>query len=1448
MKQNFNKYIILLLSIFTFWLWGIPFLLTKAVPIICENLSYNTEYNITVRKPRVYLNVIPNIIVEADAININSKNNANKLYVEKFKLNLRILPLLSGRVHINQIKAALINSDLLLDKKAELNGSFISNLINTKVICNSVDIEYIRLGIKQKDLEKRAEYLVKSLIYKKNGSYLKLYANSEINVNKSISKADIKVYLPKNNDLNKSIIDINISNFNIEPITEYLKNYLPADLISAAGIIDIKITKNHLNAVFKNLSIIKKDDIKSIRFPKELIINSGLNLTRKVLAIKNAQIKADGIDVIADGEISNYIDTPKSELDLSFRLNKSKTETFIEMLPIFKTEDIDSYKLKKYKFYGDVLGNFSVKGDIVEPSINGSIYIDNGILTKPIPNAKGATIKLDFTGKYLNYDVTVPAGVSEKVWVKGGVELYNVKYADMRVWSTQNVDLAIAESKVIPLHEILNFVIGPVPLMDIKGVGNIDITIKGNRKNPHVWGVFNLKNVTTYFYQMPDLVLTKADAKLTFDDENAVFNLSKGKIDQNSVNIDGTCTLSGKFDFDVKTEKQHLQYMYNAIKTSTMIEEIKNLIPSLDNIKGFVNLETKVYGNIKDIQYTKFNENFFVKGRLELLENYIELQGIKVDRAKGLIIFDNTNAKLDIQALIGKAPIVVNAILKDKIADAKVYIKNLNLKNIIPANDKLGQEIANIFVNVDAKYKGKADVIEYDKVDFDAQILSVAKHNKLKLSNGSIRLKNDKLQIKNISGYFEGTKSHFNINLIIDNLTTKPIFNGSVRLKDFELSIINSFGNYVVIPAGIRDVIRQVHFDKGKINADAKLSDNNVNTSFNVGGIEFTYTPLQLPIKVVNGSIYLRRNYLGINKLNLIADDMPILFDGGISNLFVNPDFHININLKPIQEFVDKYINNNRIYPIKVKGDIVYWLRLKGTKDNYNVKSQANISKDSWIYYLGATVGDVENSIILNLDMNVLQQNILKVREFSYDKIIDSQGKRRTRLNMLKAGGDIDVVKNDFVFKDFKVKTSNPTDARIFNILFRKPNIKQGQFTSDLKINGKLSNPHLTGIFRIVETNIPFMDIMMKTMSFKFRDRFVELSSKGEVLGNDVEFNGVLQNKLIPPYYVDSAELYAKALDLNYVTDRLKTAQVDDVNTFDSIANFDVKNAVIKNLNLKSDEVKLRNLIAKNVQASVALTDKKVININNFKFDMAEGIIDGKFSYNLLNNSTWIHLNTKKINANDMAVALFNLNNHIYGDVTGNVKLSCDGEDFDKCMQTLNGSVMFDVTDGKMPKLGSLEYLLRASNLLKGGLTSLSINSVIDILTPLKTGEFAEIYGTMDIKDGVSNNIEISTKGNNLSLFITGSYNFGNSNAQMEVLGLLSKKISTMFGPLGNVSMNTLFNIVPGVNLEKDSKLLDKINKIPGIELNSKAFRKFIAEINGNINGDNYVKSFSWIN
>lgn len=1449
MNNILKKYFIIILGFYTFWIFGIPFIFSKAVPVVCENLTYNSEYNVIVKNPKLILSPLPFAIIKADEFDVMTKNGDDAAKILSPNIRVRLFPLLSLKLHINKISAKDVYLNTKISEKPVLDKDFVEKLLKTKNQLDAIKVENFKVELSQNNTGIPALYSGNSLHYRKNGRYIKVNVDSVLDVQGKVSEIKAGLFLPKNNDIKKSKVDVKVSNVDIAPIGDYLKNYLPNDIVDIRGIVDVNVDKNHLSGLFKNCAILANDSSKSIILPEILEINSDFSITRKLINIKNALINSQNIKVDLNGVVENYLDKTSPDVNLNIRIDNSKVEDFISMLPPIRTEDIDIYKLKKYKFYGDIIGNLNIKGHNLEPNITGNVFINNGILTKPIPNAKGATVKLKFLGRYLNYDVSVPASLTEKVWVKGGVELYNVKYADMRVWSTQKVDLATAEEKVVPIHEILNFVIGPVPIMDIKGDGNIDITVKGNRKSPHIWGSFNLNNVRTHFIDMPDFVMYDADANLTFDDENITFNLKKGFVNNKPIKIDGKCNVSGKLDFDVSSENQEIAYLYKAIQNSgELINDIKKMLPEFDKISGPINFLLKITGNIKYIEDLKFNENLFANGKIILLGNTFGMNGAEISSAKGQINFDGTNADLDINSKVYGSDISIKAGVKNNVADLAFNAPTLNLQSLVQNTDSKTKELSDVLVNISAKYKGMIDKIEYDKLDFVLNILGSGKNNRLKLSNGKIELRNGKLSVKDLSGTFKDTKSSFDVNITADNLQSKPIYNGQINLNNFELPILNDISGYSLLPEDIRYLSKQIKFDKGNINLKSNIRGNNINASSDLGGISFTYVPLNIPIKIINGSIYTRKNNLNLNKINLTAEGMPLLVDGVINNFILKPEFDIYINSKPKQEYVDKYINKDLIYPLKIKGDIVFGAKIKGTKDNYELSSDINIAKDSSIYYMGATLGDVENALHINLDTDIIKNSMLKIKDFSYDKIIDSQGTRQTCLSMLKANGGIDILKDDLLFREFRVKTQKPTDARIFNIIFKKPHIKQGQFTTDLKLNGKLSNPKILGTFHIYETNIPFMDTTMKNITMIFKDKTIDVSSFGEVLGNDINFKGVLKNKLTIPYYVESAELYTNILDLNYITNKIKMSQVEEHGSFESLEGFNLYNVIIKNLKMSANSIKLRNIAAENVEAVASLNEQHKLSIEKFKFDIANGYLDGNFAYNLANSATSLNMKAKNINANDISYAIFDLKNQIFGDLTGDAKLSCTGSDFQRCMETLNGSASFAVSDGRMPKLGSLEYLLKAGNLIKGGLTGLSINSVIDIITPLKTGNFSAINGSFTIKDGVAEKVDITTEGKDLNLFITGKYNFATSIADMEVFGLLSKKISTMFGPIGNVSINTLFNVIPGIDLTKDSIVLDGINKIPGIELSSKSFRKFVAEIKGNINSDNYVRSFRWIN
>ena len=817
----------------------------------------------------------------------------------------------------------------------------------------------------------------------------------------------------------------------------------------------------------------------------------------------------------------------------------------------------------------------------------------------------------------------------------------------------------------------------------------------------------------------------------------------------------------------------------------------------------------------------------------------------------GIVVLNGSEMKIDLKSSVASSVLKLKGIINGDNANINIDIPKINIKNLINISNKLNDKYANIYFSLVGSYSGSIKKIDLQKLNLIAKLIGVEEQNKIKFSSGEIIVKNNKLKLSNFNGYFNSPASKLDINLDADNISlAKPIFNGKITAESLDLAELNEFLNYIseIIPC-LRDFVEKIAFENGKLSFNCFISNNNINTLLNLQGIVLKYIPMNLPIHIIDGSLTLLNNNLRINQVNLLADKMPLFINGNVYNYLTNkPKFDIYINTKPQQDFIDRYINKNQLYPIKIKGDIISSISFKGVPNNYNLVSELNLSQGSSVYYLGATVGDNENAIVLNLDTKILNKNFLKIKEFSYDKLVYAQSGRQNRLNMLKARGGIIVYKDDLDFDNLYIKTNNPTDARIFNIIFRKPNIKQGQFTSDLKFNGKLSAPKLLGSFYIFETNIPFLDTTMKNISFLFKDKTIELYSLGEVLSNEVVFKGILKNKLTPPFYVENATLHTKILDLNHITNKLKQSQIEISNTLDTMRDFSIKDVIIKNIQTSADTIYIRNLVAENFEAKSSINEKHLFNIEKFKFTIGNGSLDGNFKINLDNNKTGLNLRANDISANELAIALFNLKDHIFGDLTGDVRLTCDGDSFEQCLQTLNGKTEFNVINGRMPKLGSLEYLLKAGNLVVGGITGVSINGIIDLITPMKTGEFSSIYGITEIKDGIADKIEITTQGKDLSLFITGKYEFTNSNADMVVLGILSKKISTMFGSIGNISINTLFNVIPGVDLSKETKLTEQINRIPGIELSSKAYRKFIAIIKGDINMDNYVASFKWVN
>ena len=147
-----NKYIVILLSFYAVWILGVPYIFSKTLPQVCENITYNSDYEIDVKKPQLYLNVIPTAKFKAQEINVRLKNTDDYTKIDNFSVSIRLLPLLTGRLHVNDVFADKIVANSVLKKELQLDKDFFKNIRKLKVRCNKIQVNNVAVTIRQPNL------------------------------------------------------------------------------------------------------------------------------------------------------------------------------------------------------------------------------------------------------------------------------------------------------------------------------------------------------------------------------------------------------------------------------------------------------------------------------------------------------------------------------------------------------------------------------------------------------------------------------------------------------------------------------------------------------------------------------------------------------------------------------------------------------------------------------------------------------------------------------------------------------------------------------------------------------------------------------------------------------------------------------------------------------------------------------------------------------------------------------------------------------------------------------------------------------------------------------------------------------------------------------------------------------------------------------------------------
>ena len=451
------------------------------------------------------------------------------------------------------------------------------------------------------------------------------------------------------------------------------------------------------------------------------------------------------------------------------------------------------YLLKQTVFKGDVIGNLEIKGKATTPDVRGNVMVSNAYMVQPIPNTEKATIKLAFLGDKLNLDVKVPTSPTQTVWVKGPINLYT-KYSELMITSTDSVDLKTAQIVLNPLHKILHFELGPVPIMDIKGKGGINLKIIGTKENPHGWGQFYFRDAIVSFLDIHNMTINNASGTLDFDNQNTLFQGKTANLNGKPISVKGTCSLLGVLNFNVVANGQDIGKLLNTIKTSPMLTDIQKLTTPIDYVRGNANASINLTGKVKDPHDIIFNKNLFAKGSIELLSDTIKLKNapIAISQTSGTIQFNNMDANFDLKTKLNKSQIKVNGKIKDNNCGAQVVSRSFNLGDAVktlPNNIKLPykHDLATINTSFAGKYKGDIENIDYDNIYLKGNIYSNkgAKSAIIINDNSSFELKNSNFKLHKLQGTFK--KSPYFISLNINKIFEKNrLVNGNCEIKSLD--------------------------------------------------------------------------------------------------------------------------------------------------------------------------------------------------------------------------------------------------------------------------------------------------------------------------------------------------------------------------------------------------------------------------------------------------------------------------------------------------------------------------------------------------------------------------------------------------------------------------------------------------------------------------------------
>ncbi len=1472
------------------YLFALPYLLNKELSSgkINSTVQQKTGLNLAFKNTNVKTYPDFSIRFSAKDISITDKNKKKIFTAENINTKIWLPSFALKKLTLKSFNAD--NTKIVIvrqkDKKLYLGDYQLKispNFSDINSDLNGIKVNNADIILDDRLINKKLNAKIHSLdFYYQKSQKIGLVINSDIFINDQkkteiYTKFSSKLPVEKGLKGKSGLLEGHIKNLDLSDFSNYIGYFLKQDIVSSTGVVNAefkKINDLEINASLKNFYIKMKNPLDNIMSKEEIKLFSSVGFETKKLLINKMDVKSDDWHIKINGFVKNYTASNLKNVkpDLNIEIADSNINSLYWLVPSIKDDPQNvMQKFKKYGAWGKANGKIQIKGSASLPEIYGDLTANDVYIVKDNPLVPHCKIFAKFLKDNVKINTRVFAGYGEYVDIDGIAQIKIYGKGDFKVKSSKNVDLSTAEYMLVPIHEVVGFDLGPVPYMKIKGKGDIEIRTKGTVKDGEVYGQFNFRNTTAALDGL-NTVLHNANGALVFNGKDMHFYTTSAQIKNRNLKVDGNANLEGNIDFDITSPSMDFEELLKILNTSTILKSRKILAEPVEKITGNTKVDIKIKGIVKDFSQIADNPTLSITGKLIFSQaaGKLKITPQTLDKMNGFIDFDDGGWKADFKGNIGSSPLSVKGYANTDKIDIKIYANKLKTDEVIAsaAKDERFKNLekfpkTNSFLSFSGEYKSLSGIkegkINLNDITANGRFFPIQNKNQnsqLNITNGEFSLSHGKFILKNFNA--KVFDSLIKADITAEKLfSQKPIFSGRIKTDNFNISAFNTLKKADFMPAEIKKLLLAYENYEGIANVNIRCRNNNFDGYIDLKDINFNHSYFKTPIALSSGKILLKDSKLSMKSMIAQVDNTPVFLNFSVWDLDKTMHFNGYITTKITEYFVNKYINSYLDYPIKPKGDITLITNISGDLNSFRIVPKIKLAKEADIYYKGANLGDEANEREINADITV-KQNTYYIKKADYIRYMVSQNNKEYPLLILHLNGILNQNfkdKKQVYIKNLNVETVNNANAKIFNVIFKKSVLKNGMFNCRLNIKGKPENPFIKGYLSMENIDMPLFDTTLKNISIKFKDKSIKIDTDGIVYNSDFSINTEIQNKLKPPYIIDNINIKSQKLNLDTFIDSLTSIPTPDTVTkmtgsAKTSLPLNISDIQIRKGKMEVKDIIIRGLPAKNYTSEFNLDKNLVLDIDKLWFDVTTGKMTGTANYNFKNGKIKANISALNVDSNEVASKLFEFKNQIFGQANGNIVFSTTGNTEEERLKNMFGYVYFEIANGKMPKLGSVEYLLKAGNFIKSGLTGASISNFIDLITPIKTGSFDSIKGNFSMKNGVAQNIEVYSKGENLNIYINGEFDILQQYANLRVYGRLTKNATNILGKVGNLSFNSLLNAIPGFKLNKndEASLLKDLNKIPGVELSDQQYRIFTVKVDGNINEEKkFVKNFRWI-